>query len=141
MDDIYLKTKANKLYHILYKFGAIIPTYRNKYSITSEPHYQKILYAQIPYKENDFVAMFILTSGSHSISITMSLFDKYSDDDTKIEETLLDVFMPSDIDFGNEMLKEMSDTFIEMVKDGKLYESSQFIDDTSLPNKSKEIYL
>lgn len=110
-----MKTKANKLYDLLNKYGVNIPRYSN--SFASEPHYQKILIAEVGEEGilNGYIE-FLLTSGSHSVSICAKTFD----DSQEIEELLHDVYDSKERDFKNEKLIKLTNLFIEEMESGQL---------------------
>ena len=62
-------TTYHSLKQIIFENGTYIPFYIN--GVCSEPHWQKILYARI----ENYKIEFLLTSGSHSDSISVKLYN------------------------------------------------------------------
>lgn len=122
------------LREIIYEHGGYIPNFIQGFS--SEPHYQKILYADAGRDFRGGRFKFLLTSGSHaqSIKIRLNLVEKIeaqSDKDLEtyrggsyIEELLVDSFSENKPEIENQVLLKKLESFIKDFKKSKFRNNS-----------------
>ncbi len=108
------ETKANKLYRLLDKHAVHVPMIVLSSIISNNPKV-KYLKTQLPFNSSSLYVEFILSTGCHTVSITIRRYSA----GTIIEETIMDVYSSEEKEFKDEIFKDLTDSFIELMSNSK----------------------